>query len=62
MSKLVKIAIIIGTAALLIAATQAVPLYSSDSAVSSAARHSIAPAEMMRAIGPLPPTLVDSHF
>ena len=59
MSKLVKIAIIIGTAALLIAAKQVVPLYSSDSAAFSAARLSIAPTEMMRAIGPLPPTPVD---
>jgi hypothetical protein len=62
MSKLVKIAIIIGTAALLIAAKQALPLYSADSAVSSAARPSIAPTEMMRTIGPLPPTLVDSYY
>jgi hypothetical protein len=61
MSKLVKIAIIIGTAALLIAAKQILPLYSADSAVSSAA-NSIAPGEMMRTIGPLPPTLVDSYF
>ena len=62
MSKLVKIAIIIGTAALLIAAKQAVPLFSSDSALPSAARSSIAPGEMMRTIGPLPVTLVDSYF
>jgi hypothetical protein len=62
MSMLVKIAIIIGTAALLIAAKQAVPLYSSDSAASSAARHSIEPGEMMRTIGPLPATQVDSYF
>ena len=62
MSKLVKIAIVIGTAALLIAAKQALPLYSSDSALSSAARSSIAPAEMMRTIGPLPATPVDSYY
>jgi hypothetical protein len=62
MSKLVKIAIIIGTAAVLIAAKQAFPPHSSDSAVSSAARSSIAPGEMMRTIGPLPVTLVDSYF
>jgi hypothetical protein len=61
MSKLVKIAIIIGTAALLIAAKQTLPLYSADSAVPFAA-NSIAPVEMMRTIGPLPPTLVDSYF
>jgi hypothetical protein len=61
MSKLVKIAIIIGTAVLLIAAKQTLPLYSADTAVSSAAT-SIAPGEMMRTIGPLPPTLVDNYF
>ena len=62
MSKLVKIAIIIGTAALLIAAKQTLPFYSADSAVPSTARLSIAPGEMMRTIGPLPPTLVDSYY
>ena len=61
MSKLVKIAIIIGTAALLIAAKQVIPPHVSDSAVSSA-RSSIAPVEMMRTIGPLAPTLVDNYF
>jgi len=61
MSKLVKIAIIIGTAALLIAAKQVLPPHSSDSAVSSA-RSSISPGEMMRTIGPLTPTLVDNYF
>jgi hypothetical protein len=61
MSKLVKIAIIIGTAVLLIAAKQTLPSYSTDSTVSSAAG-SIAPGEMMRTVGPLPPTLVDSYF
>jgi hypothetical protein len=62
MSKLVKIAIIIGAAALLIAAKQALPPHYSDTAVSSAARSSIAPVEMMRTIGPLAPTLVDDYF
>ncbi len=62
MSKLVKIAIIIGTAALLIAAKQTLPLYSSGSAAPTAARSSIAPAEMMRTIGPLPQTMVDSYY
>jgi hypothetical protein len=61
MSKLLKIAIILGTAAVLIAAKQALPPHSSDSAV-SAARSSIEPAEMMRTIGPLPVTLVDGYF
>jgi hypothetical protein len=62
MSKLVKIAIIIGTAALLIAAKQVLPPLYSDTTISSAARSSIAPVEMMRQIGPLTPTLVDSYF
>jgi hypothetical protein len=62
MSKLLKIALIIGTAAVLIAAKQALPPHSSDSAVSSAARSSVEPGEMMRTIGPLPVTLVDGYF
>jgi hypothetical protein len=62
MSKLFKIAIIIGTAAVLIAAKQVLPPHSSDSAVSSAARSSIEPHDMMRTIGPLPVTLVDGYF
>lgn len=62
MSKLVKIAIILGAAVFLIAAKQALPLYSSDSATSSAARTSISPAEMMRTTGPLPELVVDSYY
>ena len=60
MSKLVKIAIIIGTAALLIAAKQVLPPHHSDTVVFSAG--SIAPVDMMRTIGPLAPTLVDDYF
>ena len=61
MSKLVKIAIIIGTAALLIAAKQVLPLHSPDSAIFSAARPAIAPVEMMSVVGPLPHTYVDHY-
>jgi hypothetical protein len=61
MSKLAKIAIILATAALAIAAKQILPLYSTDAAVPSAARLSISPDDMMRSIGPLPHTEVDSY-
>jgi hypothetical protein len=62
MSKLVKIAIILGAAAFLIAAKQALPPHSTDSATSSAARASMSPAEMMRTSGPLPELVVDSYY
>jgi hypothetical protein len=62
MSKLMKIAIILGAAAFLIAAKQALPPHSPDSATSSATRAAISPAEMMRTTGPLPELVVDSYF
>jgi hypothetical protein len=62
MSKLVKITIILGAAAFLIAAKQALPLHPSDSATSSAVRTAISPAEMMRTSAPLPELVVDSYF
>jgi hypothetical protein len=62
MSKLVKIAIILGAAAFLIAAKQALPLHPTESATSSAARMSISPAEMMRTTGPLPELVVENYF
>jgi hypothetical protein len=61
MSKLVKIAIIIGTAVLLIAAKQTLPLYSAATAVPSTAGLSIAPMDMMQSTGELPHTQVDSY-
>ena len=62
MSKLVKIAIILATAALLIAAKQTLPVYSSDPAISSAVRPSVSPIEMMRTTGPLPETFLDDYL
>jgi hypothetical protein len=62
MSKLVKIAILLGAAVFLIAAKQVLPLRLTDSATSSAARTAISPAEMMRMGAPLPELVVDSYF
>ena len=62
MSRLVKIAIIIAIAALVVAAKQILPLYSSDPHAPIAAAQSLSPHEMMRRAGPLPHTIVDSYY
>lgn len=62
MSKLAKIVIILGAAAVLMAARQIVPSYSADSPTDSAARDSVSPDEMMRTTGPLPQTIVDNYY
>jgi hypothetical protein len=62
MSKLAKIVIILGAAALLMAARQSVPTYSAGSTTSFAARDSVSPHEMMRTTGPLPQTIVDNYY
>ena len=65
MSKLVKIAVIIAVAAVAIAAKQ---IASSEVDMSAEAKlvvpaaAAIAPMDMMRKVGQLPETKVDSHF
>jgi hypothetical protein len=63
MSKLIKIAVILAVAAVAIAAKT---LTSSDVDMSAEAKlvpaASVAPMEMMRKVGQLPETHVDSHF
>jgi hypothetical protein len=61
MSKLAKIAIILATAALVIAAKQILPLYSTALVAPPAAVLSISPDDMMRGVGPLPQTEVDNY-
>jgi len=64
MSKLIKIAVILAVAAVAIAAKQ---LTSSEVDMSAEAKlvtpaASVAPLELMRKVGHLPETKVDSHF
>jgi hypothetical protein len=64
MSKLIKVAVILAVAAVAIAAKQ---LTSSEVDTSAEAKlavpaASVAPMEMMRKVGQLPETEVDSHF
>jgi hypothetical protein len=62
-SKLIKIAGILGIAALVIAAKQLSPLgIGTVPTVAATAATSISPADLMRGVGPLPETQIDSLF
>jgi hypothetical protein len=62
MSKVAKIAIILVTAALLIAAGKGPPMDTHNPAAPAAAALSILPGDMMRYSGPLPDTQVDGAY
>ncbi len=59
MSKVIKVALILAVAAVAIAATRFVALDAKRAAPAAGA--SVAPMELMRKAGPLPPTKVDSY-
>jgi hypothetical protein len=62
MPKIVKIGLILATAALLIAAKQFAPAHAPQAAAPTAAALSIAPGEMMRNTQPLTETPVDNFI
>jgi len=62
MPKIVKIGLILATAALLIAAKQFAPAHAPQAAAPTAAALSIAPGEMMRNIQPLSETPFDNFI
>ena len=64
MSKLIKIAAILGIAALVIAAKQLSSSGTDGSvpALAATTATSISPADLMRGVGPLPETQVDSLY
>jgi hypothetical protein len=62
MSRLAKIAVIVATAASLIAAKHVLPSLTPASATLPAEGFSVAPGDMMRSIGPIPQSVIQDEI